>query len=78
MKMSRRLSIVILVLITTGCNIMGPTRWARPNTTQSEYQRDMYDCQAKNRTAHPYMLLVDMQNVIQCMEMEKGYTRERG
>ena len=63
----------ISVLILTGCS----TTYTKPGgATDSEVKRDWYDCKAKNRTADPAMLLVDLQNAYECMEMEKGYTKQ--
>lgn len=72
------MKILLLTLLLTGCATSG---WYHPGLAksqdpQTEWKKDWYYCEARNRSGHPSMMLVDMQNAFECMQMEKGWTKQ--
>lgn len=69
----KKILLAVLILSLTAC--AGTMYKNGGSYTKSEYDRDWYDCQSKNRTASPAMALVDLQNAFDCMKYEHGYAR---
>lgn len=64
--------IMALGLMVSGC---ASTKWCKPGATQSDFQRDKYDCDIKTKSGSSQMMLVDLDLWFDCMKIEKGWSR---
>lgn len=77
----KRLVIAITVLLSAAC---GAQKWSKPNSTETEFRRDDYECERENQTATAMVPLggvlwavpdVDRAMFRKCMEA-RGWRRE--
>ena len=65
-----KLIVLPALMVLAAC---GTTHIERPNTTQSQMQRDIDECNYEGLKASPYNALIARQVTVRCLKL-RGYT----
>lgn len=64
--------VILLGLMVSGC---AGAKWCKDGATQSDFQRDKYECDIKTKSGSSQMMLIDLDLWFDCMKIEKGWSR---